>query len=139
MRMGTRTTTAQKNYISDLLFSFLCGSLGFCFLALDITNRKMMKCFSMKLKKYWESFCCYVLVVTTTPKEVFSRCNLSENSVQVLSSMHSNVQLLYLLLFFVVVVGITSDLQMLLLMNSLVSISVCWYLYVVYESALLNP
>ena len=58
----------------------------------------------MTLKKYWdwESFCCYVLVVLTTVKKVFSRCNCSENYVQVLSPMHSNVQLLYLLLFFVV-------------------------------------
>ena len=29
-------------------------------------------------------------------KKVFSRCNFSKNSVQVLSSMYSNVQLLYL-------------------------------------------
>ena len=35
-----------------------------------------------------------------TPKKVFSRSNFSDNSVQVPSSMHSNVQLLYLLLFF---------------------------------------
>ena len=38
-------------------------------------------------------------------KKVFSRCNFSENSVQALSSVHSNVQLLYLLLFFAVVVS----------------------------------
>ena len=60
----------------------------------------------MKLNKYPESFCCYVLEVSTTLKMVFSRCNFSDNSVQVLSSMHSNVQLLYLLLFFAVVVGV---------------------------------
>ena len=60
----------------------------------------------MKLNKYQESFCCYVLVVPTTPKKVLPRCNFSDNSVQVLSSMHSNVQLLYLLLFFAVVVGV---------------------------------
>ena len=59
----------------------------------------------MKLNKYWESFCCYVLVVSTTPKKVFSRCNFSNNYVQVLSSMHSNMQLLYLLLFFAVIGG----------------------------------
>ena len=35
-----------------------------------------------------------------------SRCNFSENSVQALSSVHFNVQLLYLLLFFAVVVGV---------------------------------
>ena len=29
-------------------------------------------------------------------KKVFSRCNFSENSVQALSSVHSNVKLLYL-------------------------------------------
>ena len=39
-------------------------------------------------------------------KKVFSRCNFSDNSVQVLSLMHSNVQLLYLLLFFALVVGV---------------------------------
>ena len=54
----------------------------------------------MKLNKYRESFCCNVLVVPTTLKKVFSRCNFSESFVQVLSSMHSNVQLLYLSLFF---------------------------------------
>ena len=31
-------------------------------------------------------------------KKVFSRCNFRDNYVQVLSSVHSNVQLLYLLL-----------------------------------------
>ena len=39
-------------------------------------------------------------------KKVLPRCNFSENSVQVPSSIHSNVQLLYLLLFFAVVVGV---------------------------------
>ena len=65
-----------------------------------------MECFSMKLNKYRESFCCYVLVLSTTLKNVFSRCNFSDNYVQALSSVHSNVQLLYLLLFFAVVVGV---------------------------------
>ena len=37
---------------------------------------------------------------------LISCCNFSNNYVQVLRSMHSNVQLLYLLLFFAVVVGI---------------------------------
>ena len=41
----------------------------------------------------------------TTLKKDFSR-NFSDNYVQVLSSVHSNVQLLYLLLFFAVVVGV---------------------------------
>ena len=65
-----------------------------------------MECFAMKLNKYWESFCCYVLVLSTTLKKVFSRCNFSDKSVQVLNSVHSNVQLLYLLLFFAVVAGV---------------------------------
>ena len=39
-------------------------------------------------------------------KKVFSLSNFSDNSVQVLSSMHSNVQLLYSLLFFAVGVGV---------------------------------
>ena len=59
----------------------------------------------MKLNKYYESSFCYILVVPTTQK-VFSRRNLSDNYVQVPSSMHSNVQLLYLPLFFAVVVGV---------------------------------
>ena len=58
----------------------------------------------MKLNKYWESFFCFVLVISITQKKVFSRCNFSDNYVQVLSLLHSNVQLLYLLLFFAVVV-----------------------------------
>ena len=44
----------------------------------------------------------------TNSEKVFSRSNLSDNSVQVPSSMHSNVQLLYLLLFFAVVVGVVA-------------------------------
>ena len=47
-----------------------------------------------------------LFVVPTTLKLVFPRCNFSNNYVQVLSLMHSNVQLLYLLLFFAVVVGV---------------------------------
>ena len=39
-------------------------------------------------------------------KKVFSCSNCNNNYVQVLSPMHSNVQLLYLLLFFAVVVGV---------------------------------
>ena len=39
-------------------------------------------------------------------KNLFSGSNFSDNSVQVLSSMHSNVQLLYLLLFFAVGVAV---------------------------------
>ena len=63
-------------------------------------SRKTIKCFSMKLNKYLESFCCYVLVFSTTLKKIFSLCNFSDNYVQVPCSMHSNVQLLYLLLLF---------------------------------------
>ena len=40
-------------------------------------------------------------------KKIFSLSKFSDNSVQVPSSMHSNVQLLYLLLFFAVDVGVT--------------------------------
>ena len=39
-------------------------------------------------------------------KKVSSSSNFTDNYVQVLSSMHSNVQLLYLLLFFAVLVGV---------------------------------
>ena len=87
-------------------FTSLCGSLRFCFFALNFVNRKMNKCYSMKLTKYWESFCCYVFVVSTTLKKVFLRCNFSDVYVQVLSSVHSNVLLLYLLLYLAVVVGV---------------------------------
>ena len=47
-----------------------------------------------------------ILAVLTTLRNVFSRSNFSDNSVQVVSSMHSNVQLLYLLLFFAVGVAV---------------------------------
>ena len=53
--------------------------------------------------------CCYVLAVLRTPENVFSRSNFSDNvtiCAHVLSSIHSNVQLLYLLLFFAVGVGV---------------------------------
>ena len=53
--------------------------------------------FLHEANKYWEHFCYYVLVVPRTSKKVFSRSNFSDNSMQVLSLMHSNVQLLYLL------------------------------------------
>ena len=66
-----------------------------------------MKYFSIELNKDWERFCYDVHVTPTTLKKVFSRSSFSENYVQLLSSMHSNVQLLYLLLFFAVVVGVT--------------------------------
>ena len=54
-------------------------------------------------------FLCYKfcdLVLSTTLKKVFSRCNFSDNSVQVLNSVYSKVQLLYLLLVFAVVVDV---------------------------------
>ena len=106
-RMGTQMTTVQKHHISgSFSYTSLCRPLGCCFFALNFVKRKMIKCFSMKLNKYWKSFCCYVLVFSTTLKKVFSRWNFSDNSAQALSSMHSSVQLLYLLLFFSVVVGV---------------------------------
>ena len=100
------TTTAQENHISGSLFTSFWGALGFCFFALNFVNRKMIKCFPMKLNKYWEKFYGYFLVASTSLKKVFLRYNFSNNSVQVPSSMHSNVQLLYLLLFFAVVIGV---------------------------------
>ena len=51
----------------------------------------------------------YLLLRPCSPeksKKVFSRSDFSNNFVQVLGSMHSNVQLLYLLLFFNVGVGV---------------------------------
>ena len=61
----------QKNHHSGVLFTSLCRSLEFCFFALNFVNRKTIKCFSMKLNKHRESFCCYVLVVSTTLKKSF--------------------------------------------------------------------
>ena len=39
----------------------------------------MIKCFSMKLNKYQELICCYVLAVPRTLKKIFSRSNSSDN------------------------------------------------------------
>ena len=64
--------------------------------------------FLHEAKQILRSFCCYVLVVPTTLKKIFSRFNFSDNYVQVPTSLHSNVQLLYLLLFFAVVVGVAA-------------------------------
>ena len=105
-RTATRRTTVQKNHIPDLLFTSLCVSWRFCFLRLKPCELKAIKCFSVKLNKYQKLICCYILAVLRTPKKVFSRSNFSNNSVQVPSPMHSNVQLLYLLLFFAVGVGV---------------------------------
>ena len=113
---GTRTKTAQKNHLSGSLSTSLWRSLGFCFFAINFVNRKTMECFSMKLNKYWESFCCYVLV-----KKGFSRCNFSDNSVLVLNSVHSNVQL-YLLLFFAFVFGVGSPHCLRSLLTALVKV-----------------
>ena len=80
--------------------------MGICFLRLKLCEQKAIKCFSMKPNKYQELICCYVLAVLRILKKVFSRSNFSDNSVQVPSSMHSNVQLFYLLLFFGVGVAV---------------------------------
>ena len=82
---GTWKATAQKNHISGLVFVQVIG--GFIFFALNSVNRKQIK-----------RFCYGVLVVSTILKKVFSSSSFSDNSVQELSSMHSNVQLLYLLI-----------------------------------------
>ena len=58
----------------------------------------------VKKIKYWISFRCYVLVISITLKKGLFRSNFSDNYVQLPSSMHSNVQLLYLLLFWVATV-----------------------------------
>ena len=71
--------TAQKNHISGLLFSFLFMTLGFSFFTLNFVNRKVFIRFSIKLNKYRESFCCYVLIVLTTLKKVFSLSKLATN------------------------------------------------------------
>ena len=49
-------------------------------------------------KQVLRNFCYYVLVVPRILKEVFSRSNFSDNCGQVLSSMHSSVQLLYFII-----------------------------------------
>ena len=58
----------------------------------------------------WEHFCYYVLAVPRTTKKVFSRSNISDNSVQLFSPIDSNVQLLYLLMFFPVQLPLPSSL-----------------------------
>ena len=88
---GNANDDGSEKHLFGSLFTSLWRSLGFYFFALNFVNRKTMEYFSMKLNKYWESFCCYVLVLSRTLKKVFSRCNFSDNSVQVLSSMHSDV------------------------------------------------
>ena len=87
---GTRRTTVQKYHISDLLFTSLCVSQRFYFLRLKPCKQKAIKCFSMKLNKYQEPICCYVLAVLRTSKKAFSRSDFSDNSVQVPTLMHSN-------------------------------------------------
>ena len=74
---------SEKSHFWFALLFIVHWSLGFSFFALNFVNRKTMECFSMKLNKYWESFCCYIFVVSTTLKQVFSRCNFSDNYVQV--------------------------------------------------------
>ena len=49
--------------------------------------------------------CYYVLAVPTSLKKIFSRYSFTYNIVQVFRSMHSSMQLLYLLLFFVIFVS----------------------------------
>ena len=49
-----------------------------------------------------------VYVVPRTPAKVFLRSSFSDIYVQVVSSTHSNLQLLYLLLFFVVLNDVTT-------------------------------
>ena len=72
--------------------------LEFCFFfRLKLCERTTIKCFSMKPNKPREHFLYNVLVVPRTLKKVFSRSNFKDNFVQVLSSMHFNVQLFYLL------------------------------------------
>ena len=51
-------------------------------------------------------FSYYVLEVPRTQRKVFSRSIFRDNSVQLLRLMHSNVQLLYLLLFIAVGVAV---------------------------------
>ena len=68
---GSAKDTVQKNHIPDLLFTSLCVSYGFYFLRLKLCEQKVIKCFSMKLNKYQELICCYVLAVLRTPKKSF--------------------------------------------------------------------
>ena len=62
-----------------------------------------MKCY---FNKYWERFFLLRPCSLENYKKVFSRSKFSNKNVKVLGLMHSNVQLLYLLLFFAVVVGV---------------------------------
>ena len=96
---NAKDNNSEKSH-SRLTFYLIVRFIGTCFLRLKLCEQKAIKCFSIKLNKYQELICYYVLAIPKTPKKVFSRSNFSDNSVQVLSPMHSNVQLLYLLLFF---------------------------------------
>ena len=90
-------TTAQKNHISGSLFTSSCGSLGFCFLRLKLCEQKLIKCFSMNLKKYCEPILVLRRCCSENSKKVFSvlRSNLTDNFKQMLSSKRSSRQLLY--------------------------------------------
>ena len=94
---GNANNECSKKSHFWFALNFFVRGIRALFLCLSFVNGKMIKCLSMKLNKYRERFSYCVLVVSTTLKKVFSRCNYSDSHVQVPSLMHSNLQLLYLL------------------------------------------
>ena len=88
--------TFQKN--TFLAYSFLLCAVHdyFVFSPLKFVSIMQLNVSRQsQLNKYRERICCYFLAVLTTPKKVFARSNFRDNVtiyVEVLSSMHSNVQ-----------------------------------------------
>ena len=70
-----RNTNDDGSEISHFWFAlyfFVRVILGFCFPRNKLCKREKITCFPMKLNKYWEHFCYYVLVVPRTLIKVFS-------------------------------------------------------------------
>mgnify|MGYP001799943575 CR=1 FL=1 len=65
-----------------------------------------MECFSMKLTKYYSRtiFLLLLSIVPKTVKKVFSSSNFSNNSVQVLSFMHSNVIIIMIIIMIIIII-----------------------------------
>ena len=96
LKQRRREHERKITFLVDSLLLCL-GLLGFCFFRLILWKQKAIEFFSINTKT--ENVTSFL--VPRTLKKIFSHSNFSINSVQVLSSMHSNVQLLYLLLYII--------------------------------------
>lgn len=94
--MKTTMPTSHKNIFSDLLFTSCCRSLRFCEQIFTIKSSSLMR------RTFLFS---HLRRPENSRKGLFTFC-FSNNYVQVLNLRHSNVPLLYLLLFLHVVNGI---------------------------------